>query len=63
MFVVYRKSAYPFGQVKTKMYLPKSAFFKKALAGASWLVLMSVLAALARTTNYIAPVKLSPTYP
>ena len=39
--VVLRKSACPFGQVKTKMYLPESPFFKNSLAGASELVLMS----------------------
>ena len=37
-----RKSACPFGQVQTKMYLPESPFFKDSLAGASGLVLMSV---------------------
>ena len=37
-----RKSACPFGQVKTKTYLPESPFFKNSLAGASGLVLMSV---------------------
>ena len=36
------KSACPFGQVKTKMYLPESPFFKNSLARASGLVLMSV---------------------
>ena len=39
--VVIRKSACPFGQVKTKMYLPESPFFKNSLAKASRLVLMS----------------------
>ena len=38
--VVLRKSACPFGQVKTKMYLPESPFFKNSLARASLLVLM-----------------------
>ena len=38
--VVLRKSAYPFGQVKTKMYLTESPFFKNSLAGTSGLVLM-----------------------
>ena len=38
--VALRKSAYPFGQVKTKMYLPESHFFKNSLAGPSGLVLM-----------------------
>ena len=33
--VVLRKSACPFGQVQTEMYLPKSPFFKNSLAGAS----------------------------
>ena len=42
MCIVFRKSACQFGQVKTKMYLPESPFFKKLLAGASGLVLMSV---------------------
>ena len=42
MCLVFKISAYPFGQVKTKMYLPESPFFKKSLAGASELVLMSV---------------------
>ena len=42
MCLVFRKSACLFGQVKTKMYLPESPFFKKSLAGASGLVLMSV---------------------
>ena len=37
-----RKSACPFGQVQTNMYLPESPFFKDSLAGASGLVLMSV---------------------
>ena len=36
------KSACPFGQVKTKMYLPESPFFKNSLARASGLVLMLV---------------------
>ena len=39
--VVLRKSASPFGQVQTKMYLPESPFFKNSLARASGLVLMS----------------------
>ena len=39
--VVLKKSACPFGQVKIKMYLPESPFFKNSLAGASGLVLMS----------------------
>ena len=39
---VFRKSACPFGQVKTEMYLPESPFFKNSLAGASGLVLMPV---------------------
>ena len=30
--IVFRKSACPFGQVKTKMYLSKSPYFKKSLA-------------------------------
>ena len=38
--LVLRKSACPFGQVKTKMYLPVSPFFKNSLARASGLVLM-----------------------
>ena len=42
MCIVFRKSACPSGQVKTKMYLPESPFFKKSLTGASRLVLMSV---------------------
>ena len=42
MCVVFRKSACPFGQVKTKMHLPEGPFFQKSLAGASGLVLMSV---------------------
>ena len=42
MCLVFKIPACPFGQVKTKMYLPKSPFFKKSLAGASGLVLMSV---------------------
>ena len=46
MCLVFKISAYPFGQVKTKMYLPESPFFKKSLAGASGLVLMSVPALL-----------------
>ena len=40
---VLRKSTCPFGQVKTKMYLPESRFFKNSLARASMLVLMSKL--------------------
>ena len=39
--VLLRKSACPFGQVKTEMYLPESPFFKNSLARASGLVLMS----------------------
>ena len=39
---MFRKSACPFGQVKTEMYLPESPFFKNSLAEASGLVLMSV---------------------
>ena len=39
--LVLRKSACLFRQVKTKMYLPESPFFKNSLAGASGLVLMS----------------------
>ena len=42
MCLMFRKSACPFGQVKTKTYLPESPFFKNSLAGASGLVLMSV---------------------
>ena len=42
IFLVFRKPACPFGQVKTKMYLPESPFSKNSLAGASGLVLMSV---------------------
>ena len=42
IFLMFRKSACPCGQVKTKMYLPESPFFKNSLAGASGLVLMSV---------------------
>ena len=42
MCIVFRKSACTFGQVKTKMYLPESPYFKESLAGASRLVLMSV---------------------
>ena len=42
MCLVFRKLGCPFGQVKTKMYLPKSPFFKSSLAGASGQVLMSV---------------------
>ena len=41
MWGLLRKSACPFGQVETKMYLPESHFFKNSLAGASWQVLMS----------------------
>ena len=37
MCIMFRKSA-----CQTKMYLPESPFFKKSLAGASGLVLMSV---------------------
>ena len=36
--LVFRKSACPFGQVKTKMYLPESPFFKISLNGASVLL-------------------------
>ena len=36
------KFSCPFGQVKIKMYLLESPFFKNSLAGASGLVLMSV---------------------
>ena len=36
-----RRSACPFGQVKTKMYLPESPFFKISLARASGIVLLS----------------------
>ena len=50
MCLVFKISAYPFGQVKTKMYLPESPFFRKSLAGASGLVLMSVPV---RTSNII----------
>ena len=39
--VALRKSACPLGQVKTKMFLPESPFFKNSLAGASGLILMS----------------------
>ena len=40
---MFRKSACPFGQVKTEMYLPESPFFfRNLLARASGLVLMSV---------------------
>ena len=39
--VMLKKSDCPFGQVKTKMYLPEMPFFKNSLAGASGLVLMS----------------------
>ena len=35
MCLVFKKSACPFGQVKTKMYLPESPFFKSLLAGLS----------------------------
>ena len=42
MCSVFRKSACPFGQVKTEMYLLESPFSKDSLAGASGLVLMSV---------------------
>ena len=37
-----QKMSLPIRQVKTKMYLPESPFFKNSLAGASGLVLMSV---------------------
>ena len=37
---MFKKSACPFGQVQTKMYLPKSPFFKNSLAWASGQVLM-----------------------
>ena len=40
-WVFLRKSACPFGQVQTNMYLPESPFFKNSLAGASGLVLLS----------------------
>ena len=40
--VVFRKTACQFGQVQTKMYFPKSPFFKNSLAGASRQVLLSV---------------------
>ena len=39
--VVLRKSACPYGQVQTKMYLPESPFFKNSLDGASGQELMS----------------------
>ena len=39
---MFRKSACPFGQMKTRKYLPTSPFFKSSLAGASGLVVMSV---------------------
>ena len=39
---MFRKLACPFGQVKTKMYLPERPFFKNSLARAGGLVLMSV---------------------
>ena len=42
MYLEFEKSACPFGQVKTKMYLPVRPFFKNSLARASRLVLMSV---------------------
>ena len=42
MGLMFKISAYPFGQMKTKMYLPENPFFKKSLAGASGLVLMLV---------------------
>ena len=42
MWLVFRKSVSPFGQVKTKMYLPKSPFFKYSFAGASRQVTISV---------------------
>ena len=38
---MYGLPAFPVGQVKTKMYLPESHFFKSSLAGASGQVLMS----------------------
>ena len=37
-----KKSACPFGQVQTNMYLPESPIFKDSLAGASKQALMSV---------------------
>ena len=42
MCSVFRKSACPFGQVKTEMYLLESPFSKDSLARASRLVLMLV---------------------
>ena len=36
---MFKKSASLFGQVKTKMYLLKSPFFKNSLAGVEWQVL------------------------
>ena len=42
MCLVFGKSACPFRQVKTKIYLLKSPFFKNSLAGASGQVLMLV---------------------
>ena len=59
MCLVFRKSAYPFGQVKTKMYLPESSFFKNSLAGARGQILMSHYEAL--DTTYIAESSLSVT--
>ena len=40
--MVFRKSACPFGQLQTEMYLSESPFFKNSLARASGQVLMSV---------------------
>ena len=51
MCLVFKISAYPFGQVKIKMYLPESPSFKKTLAGASGLVLMSVRATTVYSFN------------
>ena len=42
MCLVFRKSACPFGQVKTKGHLPVSPFSKNSPAGARGKVLMSV---------------------
>ena len=42
MCLVFKKSACPFGQVQTKMYLLESPFLKNSLAGASGQVLMLV---------------------
>ena len=46
MCLVFKKSACPFGHVKTKVYLPESPFFQNSLTGASRLVLMPVPACL-----------------